>query len=196
MLDQINATRVPAEFIGLARAFRSEVRAVDIQMDKALHEVCKPLRERLKRKPTLRAAQLPDFARSYRQSLPARFRIGKVTAARDRVEFGLSETRLCVSWLVDDAWNNPDAREPGVTLCKFALYVRRGALGRRFERGHDRSHEALTRDLALLADAGDDAERVNTSHGFWLGAMTNANNTGTGGVTRIRNIRTWIDADG
>lgn len=210
MLDQIS-TRVPAEFIGIARAFRNEVRAADREMDKALDAICKPLRERLKRKPTLRAAQLPDFGRAYQQSIPERFRIGDVKAARDRTEFGLSETRLCVSWLIDDRWTDPDAREQGVTVCKFSLYVRRGvlrqywtplcnvslhALGRRLERGHDRSHEALEADLAILADAGENGERVNTSHGFWLGAMTNASNTGTGGVTRIRNIRTWIDADG
>ena len=210
MLDQVN-TRVPAEFIGLARAFRNEVRATDIQMDKALATICKPLKARLARTTKLRAAMLPDFGRSYQQSIPERYRIGTITAARDRVEFAITETRLVVSWLIDDAWNNPGAREQGVTICKFTLYVRGGklrqywtplcnvslhAIGRRLERGCDRSSEALTRDLARLAEAGDDGERVDTEGGFWLGSMTNASNSGTGNVIRIRNVRTWFDNDG
>lgn len=210
MFDQIN-TRVPAEFIGLARAFRNEVRAADVAMDKALDAICKPLHERLKRNPKLRAAMLPEFARRYTELIPVRFRIGEVGGTRHKTEFAVIETRLCVSWMINDRWSDPDAREQGITLCKFTLAVHRGrlarhwaplvnvslhALGRRLERGHERSHEALTRDLVVLADAGDDGERVNTSDGFWLGSMVNANNTNTGGVIRIRNVRTWLDADG
>jgi hypothetical protein len=48
----------------------------------------------------------------------------------------------------------------------------------------------------LLADAGDDGERVDTEGGFWLGAMVNANDSDAGRVIRIRNVRTWGDADG
>ena len=36
VLDQITYQRVPAEFLGLARSFRNEVRSADIQMDRAL----------------------------------------------------------------------------------------------------------------------------------------------------------------
>jgi hypothetical protein len=36
------------------------------------------------------------------------------------------------------------------------------ALARRIERGADRFHAALVRDLAVLADAGDDGDRVPT----------------------------------
>jgi hypothetical protein len=117
---------------------------------------------------------------------------------------------LTTSWLVDDRWGDEPEKEPGLSLVQFALFVRGGklqqrwtplcnislhALARRVERHHERSSEVLTRDLAVLAEAGDDGERVDTDGGFWLGAMVNANSDG-GRRLKIRSVRTWIDADG
>ena len=97
MLDQITAsTRVGSEWIGKARAFRSEVKAVDTATDRALDVICKPLRERLKRKPTLRRETLPEIARRYDQLAPAQFRIGKVEGARHKGELRDDRARLTV----------------------------------------------------------------------------------------------------
>jgi hypothetical protein len=52
------------------------------------------------------------------------------------------------------------------------------------------------RDLAVLADAGDDGERVDTEGGFWLGAVINAGDSDNGRVIRIRSVRTWLNTDG
>jgi hypothetical protein len=53
----------------------------------------------------------------------------------------------------------------------------------------------LEREIALLAESSDHGERVNTNHGFWLGAVINVKRDG-GGEARVRNVRTWVDADG
>ena len=92
MLDQV-ATRVPSEFI----------------------------RARLARHPKLRAEMLPDLARRYNELTPAQFRIGKIEGTKHRTSLAIVEKRLCVYWLSDDDWSDPEAREQGVTICKLTL---------------------------------------------------------------------------
>ena len=195
------------EFIGLARQFRSTVKLVDIEMEAALATITQPLIARLKRKPTLRAETLPVIAQEYRTLIPARFRIGRVEGTRHRTEFAIVERRLCASWLRDDAWDDAEVREPGLTICRFVLTMHKGrlrqrwvplvavslhAMARRVERSVDRSHASLERDLTVLADAGEDGDRVNTPGGFWLGSVIDAN--GDGGIKlRLRSVRTWIN---
>jgi hypothetical protein len=48
----------------------------------------------------------------------------------------------------------------------------------------------LLRDLAMLADAGEEGECVNTPDGFWLGGTVDADDTGR--AVRLRNVRTWL----
>jgi hypothetical protein len=52
------------------------------------------------------------------------------------------------------------------------------------------------RHLALLADAGQEGERVDTGEEFWLGGVINAGDSDNGRVIRMRHVRTWISADG
>jgi hypothetical protein len=212
VLDQVaTASRVPAEFIGLARQFRSQVKLVDAAMDRALDIITAPLRERLRRKRRLRAETLPDLARQYERLIPTEFRIGRVDGVKDRTEFAIAETRICGSWLRDDGWNSPDVREPGLSICTFVLSVREGrlrvrwtpranvslhAMARHVERHEDRSQAILAHDLSLLADARDDgAERVDTRGGFWLGSVIDAHGD-AGSKLRLRHVRTWIGTDG
>jgi hypothetical protein len=103
VLDQV-ATRVPSEFI----------------------------RARLARHPKLRAEMLPDLARRYNELTPAQFRIGKIEGTKHRTSFAIVEKRLCVSWLSDDDWSDPEAREQGVTICKLTLSVQQGRLRQRW----------------------------------------------------------------
>jgi hypothetical protein len=66
------------------------------------------------------------------------------------------------------------------------------ALARRIERSAERDHTALARDLAVLAQANDVGERVNTQGGFWLGSVIEAMNDAERKGCTIRNVRTWL----
>lgn len=208
MLDLAPA-RVGAEWIGRARVFRNEVKAVDVAMDKALAIISAPLRARLQRHPKLRTAMLADTARRHTELVPPQFRIGAIEGARHKIEFAVVETRLCVSWLKCDEWTDPEQREPGVTICKFTFSVHDGrlrqrwspmvnvsmhALARHEERRPQRSDAALWQDLVRLAGAGDEGERVETPHGFWLGGVIEAGDANR--AIRMRSVRRWLNTDG
>jgi hypothetical protein len=198
-------TYIRAEHRGLARVFRNEVKAVDEAMDKALAIVRAPLVKRLSRHTRLRAEMLPDLARAYAARTPERFRIGSITGTKHKTEFAIVEHRLCVSWMKNDAWAG-DASEPGVTICRVITSVKAGtlrerwtpyvtislhALSRRIERGLDRSHDAVFRDIALLAAVEDEPSRVATPDGFWLGRHHDAFDEQLR-VIRVHDVRTWI----
>jgi hypothetical protein len=68
------------------------------------------------------------------------------------------------------------------------------ALARRVERGAERDHTALTRDLALLVESDSNTERVFTPGGFWLGAVIEAMNDAERKGVKLRNVRTWLAA--
>jgi hypothetical protein len=201
--------RVPAEFVGKARVFRAEVKLVDVAMDRALDLICKPLNARLKRHPRLRAEMLADVARQYERLIPSQFRIGPIEGTKHKGEFAIVERRLCVSWLTHDDWVAPEMREPGLSICRFTFSVHQGrlrqhwtplanvslhALARHEERRHDRSQAALRHDLALLADAGEDGEKVPTPGGFWLGSVITAGDNGR--MIKMRSVRTWLNDAG
>jgi hypothetical protein len=76
--------RVPMEYVGLARVFRSEVQLVDQQMERTLAAITAPLRARLKHHPKLRHEKVTGTERLYRISIPTEFRIGAVSVVKDR----------------------------------------------------------------------------------------------------------------
>ena len=208
MLDPATVSRVPAEFTGQARVFRDQVRAVDLAMDAALAMITEPLRARLGRHPKLRNEMVVGTARLYSMLVPPQFRLGAVEATRHRTEFAIVERRIAVSGLRHDEWTDPEHREPGVSICKFVLAMTNGtllwrlhpqanvslhALARRIERGHERDHAALLRDLAALADAGEEGGRVATGEGFWCGHVIDVDDQGH--RIRMRNVRTWLPTD-
>jgi hypothetical protein len=200
--------KVPAEFRGLARLFRDEVKRVDVRMNEALAAIARPLVARLRRHPRLRHELIAAAVKIYHATTPAEFRLGEIEVNPDRDAFLIAETRATATWINIAAWNNDDATEPGVAVARFALAMRPGrgmvqawiprgivslhALARRLERGADRSHDALLADLAVLTAAGADDDRMATpSGGFWLGPMEVMG--GTDKVTaRARNVRTWV----
>ena len=205
MLDLATVSRVPAEFTGQARVFRAEVRAVDLAMEAALATITAPLRARLGRHPRLRNEMVAGTARLYTMLVPPHFRLGAVEVTRHRTEFAIVERRIAVSWLRHDEWTDPEHREPGLSICRFVLGMTDGkliwrwhpqtnvslhALARRIERGHERDHAALLHDLAVLADAGEEGERVDTGEGFWFGSVIDADDQGH--RIRMRNVRTWL----
>jgi hypothetical protein len=65
---------------------------------------------------------------------------------------------------------------------------------RRIERGAERAHAALVRDLAVLVETNAGSERVHTPDGFWLGAVIEAMNDQERRGCTIRNVRTWPES--
>jgi hypothetical protein len=206
MLDSIAPPRLPAEYRGLARIFRAEVKSTDSKFNAVLSAIMKPLQGRLKRHPKLRIEQIAGAERVYRAMVPQAFRIGEIEVNRDRAAFSISEVRLTATWLRIAAWEDEDS-EPGLAIARFRLELANGklrsrcmpsalvslhSLGRWFERSGIRDHAALTHDLAVLAEVGDDADdRVATpdSDGAWVGAVINIR--GEGEAVRARSVRTW-----
>ena len=186
---------------------RNEVKAVDQQIETALTTICAPIHARLRRHPTLRPESLHDIARAYDRLIPGRFRIGPVNGTRHKGEFAIQERRACVSWFRHNEWADD---EHGLSLCYFVLSVHDSrlrqrwtpfvnvslhALARRIERS-ERDPAAIWRDIALLADAGGEGERVNTGEGFWLGKVISVSDE-PDRVIKLRSVRTWIfNADG
>jgi hypothetical protein len=223
-------TRVPAEFVGKARAFRMAVKAEDQAFDQALALIVAPLKDRYARHPrsALRWGHIAGTERAYRLMIPPRFRLGDIIITgsmqrfgpRSRL-FGVSETRIAVSWIAHEAWD-PDYKEQGVSVCRFTLSFHDGrmrqdwtpiasislhALARRYERGRSLSlpqgrslalpqggsdHAALMADLACLIDADPSAGQIATTDGLWL-ADTVLTRTRQG-VVKALNVRTWVAA--
>jgi hypothetical protein len=203
-------SRVPVEFLGLARQFRNVVAAEDRVVDAALDVISQPLRERLRRKPSLRRETPMGCLRQFAESVPVTFAVGRPKVAYSRSEFAISENRITTSWIHDDAWNN-EVREHGVSVCTLTFAVHRGklvrrwtplacislhALGRRIERSAERDHIALTRDLALLVETDEASEQVRTAGGgCWVGAVIRATiDAEEKCLRRLRNVRTWLAA--
>ena len=150
MFETPERTRVGAQWLGLARQYRRDVKAEDRLFDAALVKLASPLRARLKRHPKLRHEMIAGTERIYRGSIPREFRIGDISVNRDRAAFSVSELRVAVSWIANPEIWPGDYRELGVTLCRFQLALRDGrlrewwtplaaislhALARRYERG-------------------------------------------------------------
>jgi hypothetical protein len=207
MLDAASSSRVGAEFTGLARMFRSAVKAEDKQVDVALAMITTPLRARLRRHPRLRPEAPMGTLRTWAESMPTSFRLGHPRIAHHKTEFAIAEHRLSASWISDRSWGDDAPQERGVSICKLTFAAQRGklvktwqplatvslhALGRWFERSGERDQSALVRDLALLIAASDEAEKIDTPGGFWLGAVINAVDDVAKKGVKLRNVRTWI----
>jgi hypothetical protein len=204
MPDGWAAPRIGAEHRGLARVFRSRVKALDQQTEDALAAIIAPLRDRLSRHPKLRAEQVAAAVRAYGLTVPVELRIGQVTVERNRERFSIRETRLIASWQRQTAWQGDDTDEPGIAIARFALKLHTGrlivtwepvsivslhSLARRIERGADPSHGAIYADLATLADPDPEARRVAAGDGFWVGAVGPMH--GQGQTFEVFNVRTW-----
>ena len=56
----------------------------------------------------------------------------------------------------------------------------------------ERDHVALVRDLAVLVETDEKAERVPTQDELWVGSMVEAMNDAEHKGVRLRNVRTWL----
>jgi hypothetical protein len=199
--------RIGAEYRGLARRFRDEVRAADAQLETTLSAVTPPLHRRLRHHVRLRHEQAQSAVVLYRRLAPAAFRIGEVTMLPDRDCFEISETRLTATWLHASDWAAGN-EEQGVALARFWMRLEGGrlrtgwmpsalisahALARHFERTGNRDHALLVRDLAMLRDVPEDLNAGPTADGYWLGDVDAMR--GPEGRSRIRNVRTFVVED-
>jgi hypothetical protein len=202
-----STSRVPVEFLGLARQFRNAVAVEDRAVEAALDAIAEPLRDRLRRKPALRRETPLGALRQFAETVPATFSVGRSRVAYARTEFAISEHRITSSWLHDDSWCN-DARERGLSVCSLTFAVTKGklirrwtpiatvslhALARRIERNVERDHTALVRDLAVLVESDEASERVDApSGGHWLGGVIRATTNTEEKRVKLRNVRTWL----
>lgn len=180
---------VPREFLGLARDLRRRLAAADAQVAPGLEHALRPLRERLERRPTLRADLLTDAERHWRQGVPGFGRL--VLAAerrRGRVPY-FCELRAQAGAFRFATW--PPGFEPGLLLVLILAEPRPGgvdvrqtplaavslhALARRYQRGGDCSEAAIFGDLADLAPFAQETGlppavrfALPLAHGCWCG---------------------------
>jgi hypothetical protein len=182
--------RVPVEFIGLARQFRNKVVAEEQAFLADIGPMVAPLRPRPRFRPVPRQALLKILGRAWRDSEP----LGRldlvvkyVKPRLDLIDIRAVPAKVyCESWpgddepalaiIVDHLGIAPPAplRESSTMLASLGLH----ALARRFQRGADRSDDAVKADLLALAHAAPDAvidggefEIATPSGGRWVGAV-------------------------
>src|SRR5262249_14934898 len=113
-LEPLAHARLPAEYRGLGRCFRDNVRATDVRFQGALSTVTQPLCVRLARHPRLRKEQVTGAISDYRKLIPSEFRLGEITPRPDRDAFAIRECRLTATVLHSRDWVDDDPIEPGV----------------------------------------------------------------------------------
>ena len=185
--------RPPAEFLGLARALRWRVAAVDTQVDLVVKKVVSRLQERVRRHPRrpVREGALIDLERFWRASMPTYAQIGSCISIADRWEPTFTTMRCSAVRFSTDLWGGQGA--DGLTISLVTVRVRQGrvtadptilgacslhSLARRIERGADRSDEAVFEDLARLGwryeqlmIEGADKFVLPVSDGSWAGSL-------------------------
>jgi hypothetical protein len=200
---------VPAEFIGMARAFRSRVLASNNQMEPLILRILKPLQQRLAKKPTIRFEMALDTVRRWR-AMPAPFRMQPL-----HTDFNGSDGLVIHDWLLsaseqyDKEWErrpeDADIWEAGVSLvrlelntagkvrllddtpyCLFSLH----SLGRWYERSGCWSDADLIADIAHTFDATE-PEQINCDGAAWLGKKTIAH-ADNGRAFNVCNVRTFV----
>jgi len=199
--------RVPAEFIGLARAFRGRVADADVGVIDVIRATSRQLVERMGRHPVPRAETLAGIVRAWRTTAP--FARISLSSTFERKTLAIVETRVASHSYHDADWQQ-DALEPGIsvvrislaiaprtrpalsfaTLCAVSLH----ALGRRFERGHPIDDDAIIADIAALAaplDVEDGPIAVPVPDGRWLGSMVEVRKR-SGATERIASARTFV----
>ncbi len=199
-------SRVPAEFLGQARALRAEIAAADPIAHSAAERVAAPLCARLRRKPTLRPDSLADAERHWRDWMPAAGRLDR-EARLDNRSLTIEETRASAANFRADGWG-AGREESGLCIVSLMLeaapgrvrlnhevltYISLHALARRFERGAPGAALADLRALGewCAAPGAAGAEfRVPAGDGWWVG---NAAEVERGGeVARMLAVRTFL----
>jgi hypothetical protein len=107
--------RVPAEFIGQARAFRAALLAEDMAISAHVDAIAAPLRARFRRKRTPRSSALTDAARLWRTNIPAIGRLS-VSIKLERTRLEILEVRASATELTRAAWQRDVLYQPAMTM--------------------------------------------------------------------------------
>jgi hypothetical protein len=214
---------VPAEFVGLARQFIRDARVQGAEKAKQLNRLLDPAFERLVRHPdrAMRDGQLRALAKAW-EALASPFRVAFETGIDRRGRKGfITEVTACPASLeFVDEWN-----EQALSLLVFRfeapatkLFAKPGdrrshamwmmatiglhALARRYQRGGDRSHAAIVRDLSALTNAAhrDYATgkpfRIEAGRGAWSGLVDGVTLTDHEESSTIQFVvRTFLSSD-
>jgi hypothetical protein len=153
---------VPAEFVGLARAFRARIGAEAV--GRSILDIMRPLQARRRKSATFRPADLQDAERQFR-NLPS---AGRLTLKIDRDRKGLliEEIRAASGQFRFCEWAD-DAMDLDVGIVQVSLEavswgrigafaniivsVSLHALARRYQRGFDTGDGAILAELKALA---------------------------------------------
>jgi hypothetical protein len=181
------------EFVGLARQFRSRVVAAERAFVDDIEPMVAPLRPRERFTPVPRQVVVRILGRTWRYRGP----LGRLdlVARYDNPRLDLIDIRLADAKVICDAWVGDDEpalavvlhhvgiappaplRESATMLASLGLH----ALARRYQRGADRSDDAIKADLLALAHAAPGAvidgggfEIATPSGGCWIGAVVDS----------------------
>jgi hypothetical protein len=201
--------KVPAEYVGRARALRNRFLEADRTATRAIDAATDRLRLRWQRHPVPRPDDLRDAARAWRLSLPDVGRL-ELSISNDTRSLMISELRVGASDFRAPDWQLP-ANEPGVLVQGLQLRVARRqfdfailplanvslhALARRFQRGTPTEATLMMEMLALghLATTATipGAEIVlPVPGGRWVGTVAEV--MMRSGKNRVLNVRTYKD---
>ncbi len=159
----IAGSRLPAEWRGRARLLRDKIAEAHDHWFQAVTALTEPLQPRDGFTPQFTQETLRITAARW-QNLPEWGRLRIASKLRNRSHLQIVETRLCPFRVMMQDWDDSEPsvavmltvldlrlpsfyRESGQVLGAIGLH----ALGRRYERGADRSDGAVLRDLFAIA---------------------------------------------
>jgi hypothetical protein len=207
-----SASRVPFEFVGLARQFRSAVVAQHPRAVAAMDRIVLPLRGRHYSKQVPSPTAFAKVAQAWREQVPSAGRLSLATTYDVR-RLAIIEVRAIPTDFGFNEWAE-GATESCLIVIVSALIISAGhfsftsalaasvslhALARRFQRGRDNSDAAIRADLAALATPVDDVLeasgdfRVLTADGQWIGEPTETEDRGK--LKTILAVRTFVSSD-
>jgi hypothetical protein len=197
---------VPREHIGQVRALRNGIR--DLAAGTAIAAISRKLQARARRRQKLTVSDAVKFRDQWVTEVPAAGRLSFVSkiSAHSLI---IREVRLVASHVRLSEWPDED-REPGLSIMSIGISSVAGefwfehdfiaslslhALGRRFERGGDKSLVAITADLRAIAEAphaalGADIE-IPVPDGRWVGRVLSVRDA-LDRMVQIAAVRTFI----
>ena len=126
------APKVPAEFLGKARAFRAKLAAGEVEFSRTRDAALNELRDRMVRKPTFRRDDCIDLMRRYRAGRQQFGQTDDAEFSYDKKRVEVTDIRLVSVTKRREDW---DQGEPGVVLTILRLIadrkvgLRQGVLG-------------------------------------------------------------------
>jgi hypothetical protein len=155
---------VPAEYTGLARAFRARVGAEDDGVGRAVLQIMAPLARRRLKSRTFRPADLIDSERAFR-ALPSAGRLA-LTIERDKHGLRIEELRCASGQIRFCSWADGSS-DADVGIMRIELRAKSWgpafvsgeliaslclhALGRRYQRGFRTDDETILSELKQIA---------------------------------------------